>query len=296
MGDDKINDLIKKSTGNIIKQNSDILSRTYDKKVPEDYFNLFKDFVYHKFGININESKRHGFEMKLIKLVEKNNMSYQEYYNTLKKDTDKEMTIDFLNEITINKTDFFREINHFNYIRDNIENIIQLNPRIIQNNEIRVWSSACSTGEEPYSIAITLKECLPQNIKIKILATDISHKVLKKAIEGKYPLTMKSQIQHYHLQKYFIQEKTDMKVKPELKNLVTFRAFNLKASFPFKKQFDIIFCRNVMIYFDSIFQEKLINDFYNHTSKGGLLFVGHSESLSYLKHNYKYLKPTIYLK
>lgn len=296
MEEEKISDIIQKNIDSVINKSQNIINGKNYNQVPKEYYELFRELVYQKFGININESKRHGFEMKLSKLVEKSGMDYREYYNKLKIENDKEQVVEFLNEITINKTDFFREINHFNYIKENINTILEYNPRIMMNKEIRVWSSACSTGEEPYSLAIILKEALPDDINIKILATDISHKVLKKAIEGKYSIAIKSQIQQYHLQKYFLQDKETIIVKRELKDMVTFRSFNLKSHFPFKNHFDIIFCRNVMIYFDSEFQEKLINEFYNHTVKGGLLFVGHSESLSYLKHNYKYLKPTIYIK
>ncbi|NLK62151.1 MAG: protein-glutamate O-methyltransferase CheR [Fusobacteria bacterium] len=293
---EKMGDIIQKNIESIMSKSQNIIDGRTGNLVPDEYYKMFKELVYHKFGMDINDSKRHGFEMKISKLVEKSGLSYKQYHDKLDREEDRELTIEFLNEITINKTDFFREINHFNYIKDEINLILQYNPRILTNKEIKVWSSACSTGEEPYSLAITLREALPQDIKIKILATDISHKVLKKAITGVYPIALKDQINEFHLRKYFHIEKDAIIVKDELRDMISFRSFNLKSNFPFKNKFDIIFCRNVMIYFDSIFQEKLINDFYNFTVKGGLLFVGHSESLSYLKHNYKYLKPTIYLK
>ena len=260
-------------------------------------FYLLADYIYDNFGIKISENKMNIFEVKISKLLKSAGVnSIEEYYVLLNKQKEKKHLTEFLNEITINKTDFFREINHFNYIRDNITNIIKNNPRINLHKEIRVWSSACSTGEEPYTIAMILKEYLPPDIIIKILATDISERVLVQAIKGEYKEIVKEQVPPIFLNKYFIKKGKYYEVVPEIKKTITFRSFNLKESFPFKSNFDIIFCRNVMIYFDNHFHEDLARKFYQYLTKGGILFIGHSESFSHINHSLHYVQPTVYMK
>ena len=288
---------INKSMQNVIKKSKEISKGTQSKTLDEALFKMFVDYIYENFAINMTPEKKHMLEIKLTKLLEKKGLAgYKEYYNLIKNTKSKDDIVEFLNEITINKTDFFRENNHFEFIKKNINYILSKNKEILQKKEIRVWSSASSTGEEPYTIAMVLKEVLPEDISIKILATDISHNVLNKAIKGEYPFAISNQVSSYYLEKYFNKKSFHYEIKDELKSLVTFREFNLKKKFPFKNKFDIIFCRNVMIYFDSTFQEELIEKFYKSTTKGGLLFIGHSESLNYIKNNFEYHKPTIYKK
>lgn len=260
-------------------------------------FVLFADYIYNNFGIKISENKMSIFEVKISKLIKSAGVnSINEYYTLLNNPKEKKHLTDFLNEITINKTDFFREINHFNYIRDHINEIMKNNTRINIHKEIRVWSAACSTGEEPYTIAMVLKECLPPDISIKILATDISVKVLEQAVQGKYRGIIKEQVPPVYLNKYFKKTTLGYEVIPEIRQMVTFRSFNLKDHFPFKGTFDIIFCRNVMIYFDNIFHEELAKKYYHYLHKGGLLFIGHSESFSHIEHSFHYVQPTVYQK
>ena len=286
---------INKIMNSVIEKNEKIKMNKYAKKMSEKEFELFTSFIYDNFGIHLTESKRHMLELKIQRLVHANGMDgYTEYYNMISNTKEREKIIDFLNEITINKTDFFREINHFNYIKNNIDLILKKNPRINITKEIRVWSAACSTGEEPYTLAMVLKEILPENIRIKILATDISHRALGKALTGKYGSEIKNQVDPIFLSKYFKKILDGYEVKNEIKDLISFRSFNLKSTFPFKHGFDIIFCRNVMIYFDKSFQEILVDKFYTNTVRGGLFFIGHSESLTYIKNRYKYVQPTIY--
>jgi chemotaxis protein methyltransferase CheR len=246
----------------------------------EIHFQKYASFIYDTFGIHINQSKKDVLEIKLRKLMSKHNIdSYDQYFNILTGIRNSEFLTEFANEITVNKTDFFREINHFNFITDNLNSIIEANPRIIRKKEIRVWSAGCSTGKEPYTIAMILKEKLPDNINVRILATDISTKVLAKALHGVYPLDVKAEISSYYLAKYFSREEIQYRVCDDIKDLVTFRSFNLMNTFSFRNNFDIIFCRNVMIYFDNAVQQDLIDKFYDVLAPGGLLFIGHSESL-----------------
>jgi len=260
-------------------------------------FSLFRKLLYSEYGIYFEDSKKNILKIKVDKLLRMNNMdSYKDYYELLKNPAEKKHLIDFLNIMTVNKTNFFREKKHFDFIKEELSKIIQKNSSILKEKKIRIWSSASSTGEEAYSIAILLNEIMPQNITIKILGTDISQRALKIALKGRYSSIIKKQIPNYYLQKYFIKIGEEYIVKDILKKMVRFRVFNLKDKFPFKNKIDIIFCRNVMIYFDDIFKEELINKFYEVTKKKGLLFIGHSETIRNLKHKYKYIEPTIYIK
>ncbi|TYQ16667.1 UNVERIFIED_CONTAM: chemotaxis protein methyltransferase CheR [Acetivibrio alkalicellulosi] len=260
-------------------------------------FLKYVSFIYDKFGIHISQDKKDMLQSKILKLIVKNRIeSYEEYFRLLTQVRDKETLLEFSSEITVNKTDFFRENNHFEYIKNNVNFIVDNNKRIIRNNEIRVWSAGCSTGEEPYTLGVILQEHFLQGTYIKILATDLSTRVLKEAVTGVYSPAIKNNIDKYYLLKYFKKQGSEWKVNENLRRLVTFRLFNLMDDFPFKKSFDMIFCRNVMIYFDSKVQQKLIDKFYDVLVPGGLLFIGHSESLTGKKHKFQYLKPTIYMK
>jgi chemotaxis protein methyltransferase CheR len=260
-------------------------------------FGKYKQLIYNDFGIYLNCAKKDTLKTKLCKLMTRNGInSYDEYYNALVTDTDNRYITEFINEITINKTDFFRENNHFDFISKKIKFILENNQRIIRNREIRVWSAGCSSGEEAYTLAFILKECLADEIKIKILATDICNKVLTVASKGVYPAKIKSEIDNYYLSKYFDRGDNNYKVAGNIKDLVTLRQFNLMSAFPFSNTFDMIFCRNVMIYFDLKVQQHLLDKFYNTITSGGLLFLGHSESLINKKHRYQYIQPTIYMK
>lgn len=267
------------------------------QRFTNDQFLKFSNFIYSNFGIHMNESKKEILHTKLDKLISRYNLaSYDEYYGNLLKNTGGRLMIEFANEITVNLTSFFRENNHFTFIKNNIVSLIENNPRVTANNEIRVWCSACSTGEEAYSLAIILKEYVPKGINIKLLATDISWKVLAAAQKGIYPRLIKNDMEYEYLNKYFDEIDEGYMVSETIKNLVTFRCFNLMDVFPFKNSFDIIFCRNVMIYFDSVIRQSLLDRFYNVISPGGLLFIGHSESIAGQAHRFKYLQPTVYLK
>ena len=261
------------------------------------HFRKFNNFIYDKLGICVGEEKKQVLHTKLSRLMAKNNISsYDEYYNILSQNREKHYIIEFNEVITVNKTDFFREINHFNYIKQKIHLIFEQNPRILKNKEIRVWSSACSTGQEPYTIAMILSECLPPEIAIKILATDISKRVIEVAQMGVYNQNIINEVQPLYLQKYFKKHNDSFSVNDSIKNLITFRLFNLMCSFPFKNTFDIVFCRNVMIYFDAVVQQQVVNKFYNVMAPRGLLLIGHSESLAGKEHRFEYIQPTIYIK
>ncbi len=223
--------------------------------------------------------------------------SYDEYYQRLITGANKQYWVEFVDEITVHHSSFFRENNHFEFIRSRLRLIFEKNERILKNNEIRLWSAGCSTGEEPYTLAMVLKEWLPAEVVVKILATDIGAGTLAVAQSGRYPAAIKKNMDPYYLMQYFTRKEDEYEIKPEIKDLITFRLFNLMDPFPFNNTFDIIFCRNVMIYFNAEIQERLVQKFNKTLTPDGLLFIGHSESLLNNKQfGFEYLQPTIYLK
>ena len=167
---------------------------------------------------------------------------------------------------------------------------------------MRFWSAACSSGQEPYTLAIQLRESLPNldSLDVKILATDISAQMLARAREGVYPPQDVSGVPRQLLRKYFIRSKgvagERFRVRDELRRLVTLGSINLMAAWPMKGPFDVIFCRNVMIYFDKTTQQRLVNRFWDLLGPGGYLFVGHSEGLSAIEHKFRYVQPAVYRK
>ena len=265
------------------------------------YLDMFCDYLYKNMGIHIENNKRTLLAQKLVKLVNEAEISsLGEYYHFIVApsitERQKALKNRFIDTITVHKTNFFRENNHFEFLKNNIGKIIDESPTAKITKELRVWSSACSTGEEPYTLAMLLKEILPSDMKAKILATDISPQSIQKALTGCYNFGPEDYISEYYKNRYFTNTPSGAVISDEIKNYVTFRLFNLVEPFPFRNPFDIIFCRNVMIYFDREVQEKLVNNFYSALGNNGLLFIGHSESLIQVKHNFNYHEPTIYKK
>jgi len=262
-----------------------------------DDFLKLKKYIYDNLGINVDQSKREMLSTKIDKILRRKGLTdASAYIMQITTTNDISEIHEFYNVITTNTTDFFRENDHFAYITSNIRKIIGDIPRITQNREIRVWSSASSSGQEPVTLAMVLLECLDPSVKVKILATDISEKVLKIAQRGFYSANEINGIPQGLLQKYFTREEGGYTTLPQIKSVISYRLFNLMEPFSFKKSFDIIFCRNVMIYFDNNIQQQLLDKFYAHLVPGGLLFIGHSESLFNKKHMYKTVIPAIFQK
>lgn len=264
-------------------------------KFGTESFKKFSGLIYDQFGIFYSEGKRDILQTKLNKLMSRHNIaSYDECYDILTGMGSAALYNDFANEITVNYTSFFREALHFDFIRRNAERLLKWKPD--RYNEVRVWSAACSTGEEPYTLAMVLKEALPAGTGIRILATDINKRVLAVAQQGLYPGDIKGEVERYFLDKYFRKLSEGYLVSEEIQSLVSFRQFNLMHDFPFKNSFDLVFCRNVMIYFDAAVRQELINKFYRILHPGGLLFIGHSESLAGQTHDFRFLQPAVYEK
>ncbi len=222
---------------------------------------------------------------------------HAEYLKYLLKDTSGDEITRFLDVISTNVTSFFREAAHFELLESIAGNWFESGAR-----KLRIWSAASSTGEEPYTIAMTLLLAAgEQKYDIKILATDISTRVLQKAQGGKYESVIMEKVpQSIKLRFFDIEKENDQKVytaKKCIKDLIVFRRLNLtKYPFPMKGPLDIVFCRNVMIYFDLDTRQKLVSEIYALLREGGYLFTGHAESLSGLKTEFKCLKPSVYQK
>lgn len=263
----------------------------------ERHVEYFKSLLYEKTGISTNDAKSNLLLIKLQRVIRKKNLeTYEDYYKLINNTLDEGEIQEFINAFTTNTTEFFRESVHFNYLQNEIKSIINSMPSILKMGEIRAWCSACSTGQEPLTLAMVLKNCVPEGIKIRILATDINSKVLEKASKGFYSISELAEIPRDFLHNYFNEEVDGYSARKELLEIIKYRYFNLMNDFNFKHHFHIIFCRNVMIYFNHETQQKLVNKFYDCMPNGGVFIVGNSESLVNKQHAFTSVGPSIYRK
>jgi chemotaxis protein methyltransferase CheR len=262
-------------------------------------FKRISELVYDHCGISLPDGKKQLVQARIAKRMRGSNFkSVSDYLDHLLADTTGKELTQLTDLISTNLTSFFREQAHFDYLKKTFL------PALLQRKEndrrIRVWSAGCSTGEEPYSLAITLLEAVAGSgdWDIKILATDISTRVIETAQRGVYDAERVAPVDTARKSKYFTSYKTEGRpqhqVMPTVRKLVQFRYLNLMEPWPFTGPFDFIFCRNVMIYFDKPTQEKLIQRYWECVDRGGLLFTGHSESLTGINHRFGYVQPTIY--
>jgi len=261
-------------------------------------FKKYQQLIYEEVGISLAEHKKTLVQSRLRKWLTKYNInSYEDLYDLIASDKSDQMLIMLVNAITTNVTSFFREESQWVYLKTNLLNIVD--PK---KKKIRIWSAACSSGQEPYTIMIFLKDYLKDfnTWDIKILATDISEEILQKAIKGEYLYKDVEALPKSMTRKHFIESINDkgMKIytiKQEIKDHIIFRSFNLvTGDFSiFKNKFDMIFCRNVMIYFDKVTQNILLENYARLLKKHSRLFIGHSESIQN-NNIYKMEKPSIY--
>ena len=268
------------------------------KELSQGTFEKISKVVYDVAGIYLPETKIGLVKSRLLKRLRILNLdSFEEYLEFVMSEKPAKELEQMIDIITTNKTNFFREIQHFDFMR----NVVL--PAVLQNNDpIRMWSAGCSSGAEPYTIAMVLRENITDIMKrdVKILATDISYEMLEIAKRGQYSEAIKDEISEKYLHKYFtrgVEEgKTLYTARNELKQLVKYAYLNLMSDWPMRGPFQIIFCRNVMIYFDKETRQKLINRFYSLLAPNGYLFVGHSESLTSTEHSFTYIQPAVYQK
>ena len=272
------------------------------KQLSDAEFKKFSDLIYQHVGIFMRPEKKELLNARLGKRLRECQLStFQEYFDLISRpDQQKGEFIKFLDSVSTNFTSFFREVSHFEYLSSNV--LPELVEKKTGNREFVFWSSASSSGEEPYTLAIFLNEfgASTPGFRYKIMATDISTRVLAQAAQGVYPIEQTSKVPQEILKKYFKKgvgtSAGKVKVKDDLCRQVTFQRFNLMDEFPWRGEMDVIFCRNVMIYFDRPTQEKLISKFHQCLTPGGYLFIGHSESISSIKHDFVQVEATTYKK
>ena len=258
-------------------------------------FELYRDLIYKESGITFTPTNRSILESRLKeRLREKNVDSVVTYLDTIRKD--KEELKGFLDSITTNLTRFFRNQAQFDALEKHVV------PEIINIRKvpgvIRVWSAGCSTGEEPYTIAMLLSEILPSAWSYEILASDLSLKCLMTAKEGFYANTRIDGIPENYLAKYFTKVDGGYKINPYIHAKIKFDYHNLKNDSQ-QRNLDIVFCRNVIIYFDEVAQKGVINRFWESMASKSFLFIGHSESLFGIDTKFEFLKTewaTLYKK
>lgn len=267
-------------------------------------YELLRKLVYEQSGINLGDEKMQLVKARLGKRIRKGNFkSFRQYYDFVIQDKSGQEMCTLLDSISTNTTHLFREPHHFEYLKKNVTELVNDKTWCSRYQSLTIWSSACSSGEEPYSIAMVVHDALQNHpsINVKILATDISTLMLKRAQRGIFDHHRVGTVPHAYknrcLKKIFVDGQPMFQVVPEVRKLIKFARFNLMSpTFPFKQGFDIIFSRNVMIYFDKPTQETLVNKYAQHLRSGGRLLIGHSESLNGLQHPLKYMEPTIYKK
>lgn len=257
-------------------------------------FLLFRDLIYEEFGISLSEKKTTLVQTRLRKWVHQLNLSsFEELYHHVVENP-HELTF-LADAITTNVTSFFREEGQWLFLETHLPKTYA------STKKIRIWSAACSSGQEPYTIAMFLLEILPEcaTWDVKILATDLSNEILRKAQKGHYKAKELEGMPKKLLNRYFIKLSDELyAINERVKSMVMFRSFNLVTGnySMFKRSFDLIFCRNVMIYFDKPTQHKLIDNLLNLLPPKGLLLIGHSESIARNDLRITSISPSIYQK
>ena len=279
------------------------ISNTDTVRISDAEFHMIADFVYREFGIRFADQKKSLVEGRLSKVWKDGGYrSVRTYLDDVKSDQTGRKLQEMMNRLTTNHSYFFRENQLLTYFSQN-GGFQSLGFMPNQSNpDIRIWSAGCSEGQEPYSLAITLLEYFGNHLKSinpYILATDISERALIKAVNGIYTKSeIDENVSKLFLNNYFESISEDeFQVKKSIRDMILFRRFNLNNEvYPFRNQFDIIYCRNVMIYFDSESKEKIINKFYRYVKPGGYLVIGCSESINNLRHPFRQVAGSIYRK
>ena len=278
---------------------------TREDDLTNELFDKICKYIYEKARISLGKNKMELVRARFGKVIRQRKMSgFREYFQWMQSDTTGEALREVMNAISTNLTSFFRENEHFQFMSKVMLPQIEANSQRMGGKiRLRGWSAGCSTGEEVYTMSMTISESVKrlEEWDVKLLATDIDTEVVAHGQRGVYGVDRISGIPPALVKKY-LENSVDAKGKPayrmseRLRNMITFRHLNLFTEWPFRNKFNFIFCRNVMIYFDRPTQEALINRYYDVLGSGGYLFIGHSESLSGVNHRFEYVKPTIYMK
>jgi chemotaxis protein methyltransferase CheR len=258
-------------------------------------FRQISDLAHQRFGLDLKRGKEALVASRLGKKLRKLGFeSFAEYHRHVLADSTGEALIELIDALTTNHTSFLRERAHFEFLARAV------NEEFREVSTLRLWSAACSSGEEPYSIAMCLAEALSKSPArhFQILATDISTRVLQTAQRGVYPVARFNDVPEPWRRAYLLRGRGESegfyKVKPQLAQQVEFARLNLIEPFPQRPPFHVIFCRNVMMYFDKPTQEGIVQHLAGCLERGGYLFVGHSESLTGVEHALQYVRPATY--
>ena len=256
-------------------------------------FEQIRQLAYGTFGLDLKPGKEELVSARLRRLLRKGGFrSFQDYYRHVLTDQTGTALAAMIDALATNHTSFLREPDHFNFLRETVL------PLLANRDSIELWSAACSTGEEVWTLAMLLNEACPQR-RITIQASDISNKALEAAQAAEYPPDRCVGIPAGWLSRYFVAGKGPDKtysVAPRVRAQASFRRLNLVENFSWGRQFPIIFCRNVMIYFDRPTQEQVVGRLAAVLEPGGYLFVGHAESLTRITHSLEYVRPAVYRK
>ncbi|ABB38370.1 MCP methyltransferase, CheR-type [Oleidesulfovibrio alaskensis G20] len=265
-----------------------------EQKITDEEFSQLRDFIYDQCGIYIADNRKYLIENRLAnRLKELNLKTYGEYFYYLRYDAGRKQELSRLFEVvTTNETSFFRNPPQLKVFEEKVLSAVLADLRASRSKRLRIWSAGCSTGEEPYTLAIILHEILRSEIAswdIKITANDLSEAVLHAARRGIYTEYALRTTPPEIISKYFIKEGSNFKIKPELKKLVNFGQINLSDRMQLKRveRSQIVFCRNVIIYFDDEMKKQVISSFYDNLTPGGYLLIGHSESLHNITRAFK---------
>jgi chemotaxis protein methyltransferase CheR len=265
-------------------------------ELSENQFRKISRIVHRLCGIHLKDGKQALVRARLMKRLRALKLSdFGEYIRLIESPEGLEELGFMVDVMTTNKTSFFREPEHFNYLCERI--LPDLDAR-----RLRFWTAACSSGEEPFSLAVALREHLPDPHRrdLKILATDISTRMLERARRAVYSEDLVRGVPPKYLQQYFERVRDNgvpaYRVRADLRAMVRLGWLNLMDPWPMRGPFNVIFCRNVMIYFDRPTQQRLIQRFWEILEPGGYLFVGHSEGLSAVSHRFHYVRPAVYRK
>lgn len=267
--------------------------------ITDKEFNKLAAYIKAHYGIFLKKEKKQLVIGRLHSVLQEYGFSnFSEYYEYLVSDKSGAAVDELINRITTNHTYFMRERSHFYFFRDEVLPFLEEH---VKARDLRVWCAGCSSGEEAYTLAMIIDEFFAKkkmNWDTKILATDISDKVLKSARQGIYKKEIITHLPPLWVMKYFTKESPELyAIDEKIKKEVIYRRFNLmERFFPFRKKFHVIFCRNVMIYFDQKTKVELTKKFYDILEYGGYLFIGHSESLFGSQTGFKYIRPAVYRK
>ena len=272
------------------------------QRISDQDFDAIRKLVYDRFGIHLTEQKRSLVVGRLQKVLrEREFSSFRDYYDWLINDRSGEGLDELANRISTNHTFFYREKAHFEFFAKTVLPSAVARHQAAGETELRIWCAGCSSGEEPYTLMMLMMEFFGTKFnqwQPKLLATDISATALRTAMSGVYSADRVSQLPPNLRNRYFQRTANgELRVSDDVRQNIVYRRHNLMdKTFPFRKPFDAVFCRNVMIYFDRETRINLVTKYHHHTAPGGYLFIGHSETLGRGETPWDYVMPAVYTK